>query len=139
MTGSSGYTGHLFEEEVLGRCRTTHRGYMRWNDAAAEVRKSQPRAMTPTASKLQSELRKKLPGIDIRFYTAVGSTLDRMHSVDGFFEFEGKVSVTLDLTMNPDKDCCKADVLVCESDLADLPALAYRVARELQTKLSRRV
>ncbi len=139
MTSFSGYTGHLFEEEVLGKCQSTHRGYMRWHEAAAEVRKNQPRTTAPVASKLCGELRKKLPGIDIRFYTAVGSTLDLMHSVDGFFEFEGTVSVTIDLTMNSAKDCCKADVLVCESDLADLPALAFRVARELQTKLSRRV
>lgn len=136
---NAGYTGHLFEEEVLGVCKASHCGYLRWQDATAEVRKNQPRTATPVASKLCGELRKKLPGVDIRFYTAVGSTLDKMHSVDGFFEFEGKVTVTLDLTMNPEKDACKADVLVCERDLADLPALAYRVARELQTKLSRRV
>jgi hypothetical protein len=139
MSRFDGYTGHLFEEEVLGKCTITHRGYMRWQEAAQLVRKNQPHVMTPVATQLQAELRKKLPGIDVRFYTAVGSTLDKMHSVDGFFEFEGKVTVTIDLTMNPHKDACKADVLVGQGDLSDLPAVAHRVARELQIKLSRRM
>lgn len=137
MSRFDGYTGHLFEEEVLGTCTVTHRGHMKWRDAVDVVRKNQPRIATPVAAKLESELRKKLPNVDVRFYSAVGSTLDRMHSVDGFFEFEGVVIVTLDLTTNPHKDACKADLLVNESDLEDLPALAGRVARELVSKLAR--
>ena len=137
MSRYDGMTGHLFEEKVLGKCKATHRGYMRWEDAAEQVRKSQPAAKAATAVSLEQELRLKLPGVDVRFYTAVGSTLDLMHSVDGFFVFEGVVTVTLDLTKNPNKDACKADVLVVPEDLENLPALAHRVVRELQTKLAR--
>ncbi|MDB5225407.1 MAG: hypothetical protein JWL87_359 [Candidatus Adlerbacteria bacterium] len=137
MSAYDGYTGRLLEDKVLGRCTSKHRGYMRWSEAAAEVRKSQPAAKAAVAASLEQELRRKLPGVDVRFYTAVGSTLDLMHSVDGFFVFEGVVTVTIDLTMNPNKDACKADVLVTADDLESLSIVAHRVARELQTKLER--
>lgn len=49
MSRSDGYTGHLFEEEVLGTCKASYRGYMSWRDAAELVRKNQPVKKTPVA------------------------------------------------------------------------------------------
>ncbi len=136
MANLDGYTGHLFEEEVLGRCQATHRGYLQWREAAEAVRKSQPRTKTPVAVKLQSEISRQLGGA-VQFYTAVRSTLDVMHGCDGFFEFRGVVA-TVDLTMNPNKDSGKADIIIHQDDVANLSLLAGRIARELQSKLSRR-
>ena len=51
----------------------------------------------------------------LRFYTAVGSELDKKHGVDAFFELDlgnGKsVRATLDMTQNPNKRDYKADVV----------------------------
>ena len=53
----------------------------------------------------------------LRLYTAVGSTLDIYHHIDGFFFFEG-VIVTMDTTINPNKDqeSCRARILVTGED-----------------------
>jgi hypothetical protein len=127
-----GYTGHLYEEEVLGRCQAQHRGYMQWREAADLVRKNQPTRKAPCALSLEREVSRQL-GDQAVFYTAVRSTLDVMHGCDGFFEFRGMV-VTIDLTMNPHKDCGKADIIVHKDDVDDLPQLAGRIVRELRSK-----
>jgi len=132
-----GYTGHLFEEEVLGRCRVRHHGYMRWRDAAKLARTSQPARKTPTAVRLEREVSRQL-GEAVVFFTAVGSPFDLFHGVDGFFEFCGTV-VTIDLTMNPHKDSGKADLIVHRDDLGDLVAIAARVVRELGSRAAGRV
>lgn len=131
-----GYTGHLFEKEILGTCLVAHRGYMRWQDAAEMVRKNQPRMKTRVAERLEGEVSRQF-GKRVTLFTAVGSTLDCMHGVDGFFEFEGAV-VTIDLTTNPHKDSTKADLLVHQDDIENLPHLAGRVVREMKTKMVRR-
>ena len=133
---TDGYTGQLYEEEVLGCCIAVHRGYMRWAQAIEEVRTHQPRAKTPVAAALEREVRRQA-GSEARFYTAVRSTLDVMHGCDAFFEYCGVV-VTIDLTINPHKDCGKADVIISRDDVADLAALAGRITREIHTKLRRR-
>jgi hypothetical protein len=66
----------------------------------------------------------------------VRSALDVFHGVDGFFEFRGVV-VTIDVTINPNKVCGKADLVVSGDDFEDLPALAARIAREFATKIRR--
>ncbi len=52
---------------------------------------------------------------NLKFYTSVGSPLDRYHGIDAFLEFEvtGKdpIRITLDITMKPGKDAWKADIL----------------------------
>lgn len=132
-----GYTGHLFEEEVFGRCKAVHKGYMQWREAAEVVRKNQPARMAEKAAKLQAEVRKQIGSAAVQFYTAVRSTLDQKHGVDGFFELVGTI-VTVDLTMNDKKDCCKADLLVVPEELEDLRVLAGRIAREILSKQRRR-
>lgn len=130
-----GITGHLFEEEVLGRCRVRHNGYLRWREAATLARASQPTCQTATVALLERIVSKKI-GAAVRCFTAIGTPLDYFHGVDGFFEFHGTV-VTIDVTHNPHKDTGKADLIVHPDDLGDLSELAARVAREFATKLSR--
>ena len=132
---TTGYTGHLFEREVLGECRAAARGHMGYREAAELVRKSQPTKKTSTATRLEAEVGKRLGGA-VKFFTAVGSAMDLFHGTDGFFQFEGFI-VTIDVTMNPNKDSGKADVIICEDDLVDLTALAGRIAREFTTKQRR--
>ncbi len=132
-----GYTGHLFEREMLGQCLAPYRGYLRWREAAQLVRKSQPRAKAPVAARLEREVSAQV-GVSVMFFTAVGSALDVMHGCDGFFEFRGVV-VTIDITMNPHKDSGKADIVIAREEVENLPVLAGRIARELRSKLSRRM
>lgn len=129
------YNGHLFEEEVLGRCRVSFHGYMSWKEAASEVRDNQPISQRPLAGRLEKEVASRL-GRQCRLYTAVRSALDVFHGVDAFFEFHGQV-VTIDLTMNPDKICGKADLIIQEDDLENLPALANRIVRKFAEKRER--
>lgn len=54
----------------------------------------------------------------IKFYTAVGTPLDKFHSIDAFIEFEDKngkkYPVTFDLTLNQNKQEYKSDIVVNE-------------------------
>ncbi len=134
----TGETGGLFEERVLGVCAVVaRRGDYLPYDAAMEVvlTARQPPIRTPTVTRILRELRILL-GETIQFRSALGSVLDYMHGVDGVFVFDG-VTVTIDVTKNTAKDATKADVLVCEEDLGDLPALARRIAREFERRLGR--
>lgn len=110
---------------------------MRFNDAVSEVRKNQPTLRTPTAAKLSTMVTEQL-GKPVRFYTAVRSCADVLHGIDGFFEIVGEGTiVTIDLTLNSNKDACKADLLVCLDDVRNLPALAARITGKFQTKMRR--
>ena len=136
MSRFDGYTGHLFEEEVLGYCLAICRGYVTWRDALELVRKNQPRAKTPVAVSLEREISRQL-GAAVHFFTAVRSPLDVYHGVDGLFEFHG-VMVTIDLTMNSHKDSGKADLIVEASEIDNLALLAGRIVREMRSRLARR-
>lgn len=136
----AGMTGHLFEEKVIGTCKARWAGvHMRYREAVEEVRKNQPPLRTPTAAKLVALVSERL-GQPVRFCTAIGSCADVLHGVDGFFELQGKPEfvVTIDLTLNDNKDACKADLLVTLEDVKNLPALAARVAGRFKTQLTRR-
>ncbi len=128
-------TGRLFERRVIGECTVSYQGHLCWKEAAAQVRKNQPKQLPKNATDLLAEVRRQTKA-DVQFYTAIGSALDYFHGVDGFFEFAGFV-VTIDVTKNPHKDCGKANMVVCEDDLEDLPALAGRVVREFVTQARR--
>lgn len=137
----TGMTGHLFEERVIGVCKARWAGaHMRYREAVDEVRKSQPPLRTPTAAKLVALVSANL-GQSVRFCTAVGSCADVLHGIDGFFELREKPEcvVTIDLTLNDNKDACKADLLVKLEDVKNLPVLAARVAGRFRTQLQRRV
>ncbi len=137
MSNQTGLTGHLFEERVIGTCKVQWTGvHLCYREAVEEVRKNQPPLRTPTAAKLIKLVSEQL-GAPVRFRTAVGSCADVQHGIDGFFEVVGGVIVTIDLTLNPNKDACKADLLVTSDDVLNLPALAARVAGAFRTKQRR--
>ncbi len=54
----------------------------------------------------------------IKFYTAGGTPLDKFHGIDAFLEFEDKGGkkylVTFDLSLNPNKQKYKSDIIVAE-------------------------
>ncbi len=123
-----GETGRMFERRVLGECKASYKGYMTRREAAALVRRHQPRQVAGDAANLLAEVRRQTKSA-VQFFTAVGSAMDYCHGVDAFFEFAGLI-VTIDVTKNSAKDAGKADLVVCEDDLSDISALAARVVRE---------
>jgi hypothetical protein len=132
----TGETGRLFERRILGECIAVAAGeYLTRRNALEAARNGQPPVKTPTRARLERELRSLLDDT-VRVRTAVGSVADYCHGVDGFIDFNGLV-VTIDVTINPNKDAGKADMVVCEDDLIDLPALARRIAREFESRLNR--
>ncbi len=132
MSYFDGTTGTLFEEEVLGCCTVRDRGYLTWDAALRAVLTHQPERRTTTVVALERRVQERV-GLPVQLFTALRSPMDRFHGTDGFFYFKGLV-VTFDLTCNPHKDCCKADLLITPDDLADLPLLGERIAREFRSK-----
>jgi hypothetical protein len=124
--------GSDFEVEVLGRCSAPYRGRLQWKDLAADVRKHQPAQKTKTVAALEAEFARR--GLAIKLYTAVGTALDIHEGTDGFFEFAGVV-VTIDLTLNTNKEVAKADMVVQKGDLENIPLLAEWVARKFIQKM----
>ncbi len=59
----------------------------------------------------------------IRFYTASGTPLDKLHGVDAFVEYEDEegniLRATFDLTANPQKQGYKSDIIVQADTLPD--------------------
>ncbi|MEX0651917.1 MAG: hypothetical protein WD509_02365 [Candidatus Paceibacterota bacterium] len=110
---------------------------MERTEAFAQVRRNQPPLRTQTVVAFNREVRQLL-GDEARFFTAVGTSLDVHQGIDGFFEFNGVV-VTIDVTMNPDKETWKADRIVHPEDLEDIPHLVGRIVKQMQIKLSGRV
>lgn len=142
-----GYTGGLMEQEIFGNALNNEELErlksikMRMPDALEAVRNHQEGddpsdPETPFANDLHASIADSLKLEDygdLKFYTAVGSVVDRM-GVDAFFDIKDKngkiVTVTLDVTMNPDKvDGWRADVIILmPSDGLDpkLDKVAYR-------------
>ncbi|MEK7621833.1 MAG: hypothetical protein AAB415_01510 [Patescibacteria group bacterium] len=135
-----GYTGHLFEEEVLGTGWASWdlRNYVPFDEALTLVRSHQnwnpSDPTTRRANDLHAEVALALElenWQELCFFSALKSPLDFFHGVDGFFEFRGRV-VTIDLTTNPHKDRAKARFVLHPADLAeDRPATAKMIARAL--------
>lgn len=136
----SGYTGHLFEEEVLSVCPISRTdwdgtGYVSFRKSCVMVREHQPAALPITARRLRNRVAEQVGngGEHVRLFTAVGTPLDLFHGVDAFFEFKGIV-VTIDLTINPHKDSGKAYFILNEDDITtNLPETAARIAREIKS------
>ena len=127
-------SGRLFEATVLGKVQqgaTCCGRYKPWQEASWLVRGHQPREMRPTPARLLTEVQRLVGKLAaVRFCTAVGSTLDTFHSVDAFFEIPAcGLVVTLDATLNSQKNSGKADLVLHAEDFEDLPALAVRVAK----------
>lgn len=126
--------GCEYEVEVLGRCAAPYTGRMQHTAAVELVKKNQPAKKSQTVASLEHEFKRR--GLAVKFYTAVGSALDFHESTDAFLEFNGMV-VTIDLTLNPDKEVSGADVVVQPDDLKNLSALAARIGREFITKMQK--
>lgn len=141
MAGMLLYTGHLFEEEVFGRCRAKANGYIPYRQALAEVEANQPWDPTDPGTRFANDLHAEVAsalGLDdwtgLRFFTAIGSALDRYHGIDAFFRF-GIAIVTLDVTLNDAKrNGYKADIIVPSAAVEEAPyrgELALAIAASL--------
>jgi len=119
-----GYTGGLMEKEVLGGLKLEKEDvYVPFREAMKWVEQHQsgdPADPDPRfANDLHATVAEML-GIEdlrnIKFFTAVGSPLDKFHGIDAFFKIkEGgeELTITLDVTINPAKgDRYKADVII---------------------------
>ena len=133
-----GKDGHQFEKEILGTCRAVARGDMKFWRAVDVARYNQPwdpRYPRGEAARLHSAVAKALNAepTQVELYTAVGSSLDYYHGVDGFFVFKGFV-VTLDVTLNPQgKSLEGADVLITDFDQdTDFEFVAREVSKWFQ-------
>lgn len=121
--------GQFFEQAVFKGCVSDDTdiedGYMEYKESLAWVKDHQPKKDynnpetldSEQLLKLKSAVSSKLTNVDkvLRFYTAIGSPLDVLHGVDGFFEI-GDCVVTVDLTLNSDKIIAKADVVILADD-----------------------
>lgn len=138
-----GYTGRLFEEEVLGVLKVSwsREDYVPFNKALALARTHQNWNPSDPSSRpandLHSEVALALELEDwqeLRLYSSVNSPLDYFHGVDGFFEFRGQV-VTIDVTTNSRKVTAKADFVIHPADLDEnRPVVAKMIARALQAE-----
>jgi len=129
-----GYTGKIAESEVLGETATEQKEkeqefygeYITFEQAVDLVKDNKYQPFKdptnphekPFPHDVHATLIEEL-SLDsyeqLRFYTAVGSYLDKKHGIDAFFELdlgEGEsVRATLDMTQNPNKHDYKADVV----------------------------
>lgn len=129
-----GYTGKIAESEVLGETTSEQKEkeqgfngeYITFEQAVDLVKDNKYQPFKdptnphekPFPHDVHATLIEKL-SLDnyeqLRFYTAVGSYLDKKHGIDAFFELDlgdGKsVRATLDMTQNPNKHDYKADVV----------------------------
>lgn len=125
-------TGKIIEAELFGQVAEAAR--VEFGDFQ-KLRKETPQSATrtvketqgqndptdpdrPFANDLHATLAQEITPNDysrLRLYTAIGSALDLKFGVDAFVELdeeEGTISVTLDVTANPNKDSHKADVII---------------------------
>ncbi len=117
--------GQFFEQAVFKGCVSDNtdieHGYMEYKESLTWAKDHQPKKDynnpetldSQQLLQLKSAVSSKLTNVDevLRFYTAIGSPLDVLHGVDGFFEV-GDHIVTVDLTLNSDKVIAKADVVI---------------------------
>lgn len=150
---SSGETGHLFEWQYIGEIDTKNPkyqtelekvrreeekagmtdGYIRFRKAMELAKKFQPYDPTNPNKHFARDIRIELQDLlgltteeemdRVKFYTAVGSPLDRRHSVDAFIEYTDEKGetfrATFDLTTNPQKQAYKTDIVVQMKDIPD--------------------
>ncbi len=131
---NTGYTGKIFEEEVIGHCEVSWDGrYIPFAAALRQVERSQP-SKNRTANELLAQVRKHVPQVEL--YCAVGTALDRFHGIDGYFRFAG-IMVTFDISLNS-KGQYKADLEFTQDDAENLGSFAGRVAEMFTEKSAHR-
>ena len=118
MGWRNGYTGHLFEEEVLGPCPVEWHGGLTLKDI---VRFSFGYKANDVLGSVRHGLRVRIAralGVfvtEVKLISVLNTPLDRA-GVDGVFVFRGIV-VTIDFTTRPEKDEWKADVVIHPEDI----------------------
>ena len=138
------YTGRFLETDMFGE-RFVGEGnveYKKYEAAIEDVKNDYPGNPSDPrpsfANDLHAEVVEAL-GLDdkydeVQFYTAVGSSLDRYHGVDAFFEYNGG-RVTLDVTKNPAKaGGYKADLMIGEEEF-EYPSRRKEKAKEIADEL----
>jgi hypothetical protein len=111
--------GTDLEQALLGKpsVQSEEVEYMSFQEAADFVKEHQQNL--PGRSRALRELRNEVAADckdktkPVKFFTAVGTSLDIYHGVDGFFEQDGRIA-TLDVSMR-EKESYKADVLLVAS------------------------
>ncbi len=143
--------GKFFETSVFKGCvgadldleSMNYRNSLKWvKEHQPEKDFSKPETLdSEQLSQLKSAVSSKVPDVDkvLRFYTAVGSTLDILHGVDGLFEL-GEYIVTVDLTLNPNKIEGKADVIILADEEEGLNEKAIQIASsEIAEKFKQKI
>lgn len=135
----AGTTGNQFEEEFISVAQvkvTWHGLYMPYEASMNIVRRNQKpnSALCAEGLKFRDEIARQM-GVsadELSFYGSHKTCLDIKHGVDLFIDWKG-ITVTVDLTMNPNKESYKADVIVTPTDVengfcnaADRVAWAFR-------------
>lgn len=110
-------------KEVFEELSNSHR--FRFSDAINLVKGSQPKHLPFFAKNLEKQLATDMESelgsedVQLDFFTAINSHLDRGYGVDGFFTIKtefGEVILTIDLTSNPNKVNYKADYILTVPD-----------------------
>ncbi|XOU94130.1 MAG: hypothetical protein ACNFW9_04765 [Candidatus Kerfeldbacteria bacterium] len=129
-----GPSGKLVENNMLGGVKKTQEqqssgetSYQKFDDALDYVKENQIGDPTDPHAWFAYDLHATIAdelGLEdysqLKYYTAVGSSLDQYHSIDCFFEFQVDpennpkdiVRVTIDLTTNPNKMDYRADMVI---------------------------
>jgi hypothetical protein len=140
---NGGYTGRIYEEELLGRCFVRWGGYMSFQHSVRLVMENQPVGWNPERPRgVAGELHRAIADElyirgqhgTLRLFSAVGTPLDRYHGADGFFVFRGKM-VTLDVTINSCKDEGRADFVLQRAELED-GELRWKLGVEIAARLA---
>ncbi len=138
-----GYTGRLFEEEVLGTLHISwsRENYVPFDRAVALAIAHQNWNPSDPSSRLANDLHSEVAlslGLEdwqeLHLFSSVNSPLDYFHGVDGFFEFRGRV-VTFDVTTNCHKLSAKANFVLHPDDFEEnRPVVARMIARALMVE-----
>jgi hypothetical protein len=136
----SGVTGSQFEEEFISiaKMKVTWNGeYMSYHRSMDLIRRNQEpnSALCEAGIKFRDAIASRLNvGIEeVRVYGSLHTCLDEKHGVDMFIDFRG-MTITVDLTSNPQKAGYKANVIVSREDVGNNFVLAAdRVAYAIRS------
>ncbi|MDP2651246.1 MAG: hypothetical protein Q8O98_01495 [bacterium] len=81
-----------------------------------EVGPTNPRKRFARALRESIVRKLNIPSEKVKFYTSVHTVLDYRNKIDGFIDViideEGKITITYDVTKNPDKDQSESDIVL---------------------------
>jgi hypothetical protein len=143
---NTGYTGKLFEEEAFGRCGGSWDGktHLDFDDSIEYAKANQPPGWRTTdpaprfSGDLFATVALKLGLEDwseLKLYSAVGSPLDRFHSIDAFFEYKGEI-VTVDVTLDDAKKEYRADFII-NPNTTDFEIAAIGIADRMNYRIKK--